>query len=79
RLIKSSSIKIEQNEFKKTLSDSEVEKLHLDHMEPNNIPEHNQSKYFDNEDRKIIVNGLGNMFPLPGSLNMSKSNQPFSE
>ncbi|WP_318518025.1 DUF262 domain-containing protein [Photobacterium leiognathi] len=79
RLIKSSSKEIEQNEFKKTLSDSEVEKLHLDHMEPSNVPGHNQSKYFESEDRQLIVNGLGNMFPLPGSLNISKSNQPFIE
>ncbi|MEZ9896900.1 DUF262 domain-containing protein [Vibrio breoganii] len=79
RLIKSSSRIIEKNGFKNTLSDHEVEKLHLDHMEPSNVPEHNKSKYFESEDRQIIVNGLGNMFPLPGNLNISKSNQPFVE
>ncbi|MHA2938006.1 DUF262 domain-containing protein [Vibrio sp. RC27] len=79
RLIKSSSKELKLNEFKMTISENDVEKLHLDHMEPSSIQSHNRSSYFDSEDRQVIVNGLGNMFPLPGNLNMSKSNQPCFE
>jgi uncharacterized protein with ParB-like and HNH nuclease domain len=76
RLIKSSSKELKENNFKTSLSNSDVEKLHLDHMEPSSVPDHNQKSYFDSEDRQVTVNGLGNMFPLPGNLNISKSNQP---
>jgi hypothetical protein len=48
-------------------------------MEPSSVPEHNKGSYFDSEDRQVTVNGIGNMFPLPGNLNISKSNKPLIE
>jgi hypothetical protein len=70
---------LEVKKFSLSLNDSDVERLHLDHMEPSIVPEHNKEKYFEDEERTVIVNGLGNMFPLHGNLNISKSNQPFIE
>lgn len=77
RIIKSSTKELSKRDFQTTLSEGDVEKLHLDHMEPSSVPQAHKSSYFESEDRQVIVNGLGNMFPLPGSLNMGKSNQPF--
>jgi uncharacterized protein with ParB-like and HNH nuclease domain len=63
--------------FSLSISADEVGKLQLDHMEPISIKTECSNLYFDNESRDYYVNSLGNMFPLPGGLNGSKSNKPF--
>ncbi len=62
--------------FNTTLEPSEVAKIELDHMEPRN-PSSESEAYFIDEEREFYVNGLGNIFPLIKSVNISKSAQPF--
>lgn len=62
--------------FNTTLEPSEVGKIELDHMEPKN-PRNESQAYFLDDERDYYVNGLGNIFPLLKSMNISKSAQPF--
>lgn len=58
---------------------SEVSKLQLDHMEANTPDLSHLEKYFDDEERDVFVQGLGNMMPLPSGDNIRKSNKPMKE
>jgi len=58
------------------ISDDLIERIQLDHMEPSNLDSSRADEYFQNHSRGLIVNSLGNMFPLSGTLNISKSNRP---
>jgi len=54
-----------------------VKELELDHMEPKSPNTDNLNNYFgieDSENRKDIINSLGNMMPLPKADNIRKSN-----
>jgi hypothetical protein len=81
RLIQLSFEKAKLNKapFGLTISASDIEKLHLDHMEPDKPDETRPNDYykFGQADRADDINGLGNMFPLYGQHNISKSNAPF--
>lgn len=58
---------------------SVVKEMQLDHLEPSNFDENNSTAYFMTNNklqRTSIINGLGNMFPLIGSLNNAKNNAP---
>ncbi|MFY8349121.1 GmrSD restriction endonuclease domain-containing protein [Pseudoalteromonas sp. SSM20] len=61
------------------MSEEEVARLHLDHMEPKTFEESNSHSYFMDDSRDYHVNSIGNMFPLTQSENISKSNKPFVE
>ncbi len=69
---------LEDKPFGLSLGDEDVRKMHLDHMEPQEIDETHKSAYsmMTDSDRDFYVNGLGNMIPLPGNVNQSKSNKP---
>ncbi|MAD89011.1 MAG: hypothetical protein CMK64_04860, partial [Pseudoalteromonas sp.] len=71
--------KLKLNNFKTSISQDDVSSLHLDHMEPRSGAEHEKSSYFIDPDREFIINGIGNMMPLPGRINISKSNKPLKE
>ncbi|GGY63324.1 DUF262 domain-containing protein [Marinobacter zhanjiangensis] len=66
---------------KKTISlgVSEVSKLQLDHIEAKRPDPSHAEKYFDDDDREVYIQGLGNMMPLPSAENIKKSNKPMSE
>lgn len=59
------------------LTEDNIVKLQLDHMEASNIDEKCPELYFQNEEREFFVNGFGNMMPLPSKENQQKSNKPF--
>jgi uncharacterized protein with ParB-like and HNH nuclease domain len=61
------------------ISEEGVSKLHLDHMEPKTPEQSNIKAYFADDSRDYHVNSIGNMFPLPQTQNIDKSNKPFSE
>ena len=66
--------------FRVLPKNKDIRDLHLDHMEPSITGGLTSSiLYFDSDERGIHVNGLGNMFPLPGDLNISKSNKPLND
>lgn len=66
---------------KHSILQSDIEKFHLDHMEPTKPDETRQNDYykFGQADRMDDINGLGNMYPLYGEHNISKSNKPMKE
>lgn len=70
--------KLTSTTFNHNISGDDSKKLHLDHMEPESPdPSHPHAYYKINKiERDDDINGLGNMFPLPGDLNISKSNKP---
>jgi uncharacterized protein with ParB-like and HNH nuclease domain len=53
-----------------------VKELELDHMEPTNPNPAHPDDYFQDQNRKDIIDSLGNMMPLPKSVNSSKGNNP---
>jgi len=70
--------KLKQAAFSLGLKSDEIQKMHLDHMEPSS-PEgavHPAYYKYGEISRDDDVNALGNMFPMPGSENMAKSNKP---
>jgi len=69
--------KLEIKSVRLSIPESDVAKLHLDHMEPKKIEESNITAYFIDDSRDFHINSLGNMYPLPGTQNIEKSNKPF--
>lgn len=69
---------LNQATFSLSLKPEEIQKMHLDHMEPSSPEGAVQSVYYKYGEisRDDDVNALGNMFPMPGSENMAKSNKP---
>lgn len=70
--------KLKRTTFSLNLKPDDILKLHLDHMEPSNPEGSTPTAYYKcgQIDRDDDVNALGNMFPLPGSENINKSNKP---
>lgn len=70
--------KLKKATFSFSISKDNINKLHLDHMEPSKpeISTPNAYYKFGKIERDDDVNALGNMFPLPGNENISKSNKP---
>lgn len=62
-----------------TLPIEQIKLLELDHLEPRNINESCRDKYFSGFNRDKLVNGIGNMMPLPKNLNIKKSDKPLAE
>lgn len=65
--------------IKLSISENDVAKLQLDHMEPSKIDKSRVSDYFIDDERQLYVNGLGNMMPLPSAENIEKSNTPLND
>ena len=59
-----------------SLTKKQMQSQELDHLEPGKIGL-NTAKYFQNTDRKSIINSIGNMMLLPGGINGAKGNAPF--
>jgi hypothetical protein len=85
RLLKSTysgtgnQLKLSYQATQSSIPTSVVKEMQLDHLEPKSFDQNNLTAYFmtNNElERSAIVNGLGNMFPLLGSLNNAKNNAP---
>lgn len=69
---------LERKAMSFNLSEDAIKKLHLDHLEPRMINKDHRASYFEHDERDRIVNGLGNMLPLPSEINIEKSNRPFN-
>ena len=61
------------------ISGGEMSKLQLDHMEAQTPDPSRLDAYFEHEERERFIHGLGNMMPLPGRENISKSNAPLKD
>lgn len=76
KIIRYSNEKLDETAFINGIEEEQIEGLHLDHMEPQNLDGAHDEKYFTDFNRDYYVNGLGNMMPLPGKININKSNKP---
>lgn len=70
--------KLKKSTFSFSINKDNINRLHLDHMEPSKPEISTPKAYykFGKIERDDDVNALGNMFPLPGNENISKSNKP---